>query len=72
MCVIEQNMLGTEENINKFLEIIHTEEEVRADVRSLLNKYSTSEKRWEAFQEYYIKQSQSVIFIEIQFFCFLS
>lgn len=59
MCVIEQNMLGTEENINKFLEIIHTEEEVRADVRSLLNKYSTSEKRWEAFQEYYIKQSQS-------------
>lgn len=60
MCVVEQNMLGTEENVTKFLEIIHTEEEVRAEVKTLLNKYSTSKEKWEAFNQYYTHQLQSV------------
>ena len=60
MCVEEQNMLGTKEGVTKFLEIIHTDEEVRTEVKTLFDKHTTSKARWEAFNKYYTQQFQSV------------
>lgn len=59
MCVEEQNMLGTEEKETKFLGILG-EEEMRAEVKAIFNKHSTSVKKWEAFVNFYKEQIQSV------------
>ena len=53
-------MLGTEDNITKFLEIIHTEEDVRGEVKALFQKYTTSKARWEAFDQYFTQQLRTV------------
>ncbi|OXU28092.1 hypothetical protein TSAR_013891 [Trichomalopsis sarcophagae] len=54
ICVIEQNMLGTQERIDKFLGIM--DEALRTDVQHLLDKYQTSASRWQAFVEYFRNQ----------------
>ncbi|EFN65021.1 DNA primase small subunit [Camponotus floridanus] len=51
MCVKEQNMLGTEEGIEKFLPILPNEED-KQEMKALFNKESTSEARWHAFVQY--------------------
>lgn len=51
ICVKEQNMLGTEEGIEKFLVILPNDEDRQA-VKALFNKESTSEARWKAFVQY--------------------
>ena len=48
MCVKEQNMLGTEEGIEKFLSILPNEED-RQEVKILFSKENTSEARWNVF-----------------------
>ena len=60
MCVEEQNMLGTEEGINKFLGIIG-EEDLREEVKALFDQYSTSVKRWDAFVSFFKNQMQQVL-----------
>ncbi|CAD6219165.1 GSCOCG00004837001-RA-CDS [Cotesia congregata] len=52
MCVEEQNMLGTEKNINKFL-ILLPDDDTRKEVKSLFERYTTSLDRWDAFLSYY-------------------
>lgn len=51
MCIKEQNMLGTEEGIEKFLPILPNDED-RQEVKILFDKESTSEARWNAFIQY--------------------
>lgn len=51
MCIKEQNMLGTEEGIEKFLPILPNEED-RQEMKALFNRESTSEARWQAFVQY--------------------
>lgn len=51
MCIKEQNILGTEEGIEKFLQILPNEED-KAEVKTLFNKENTSEARWNAFIQY--------------------
>ncbi|KAL0110553.1 hypothetical protein PUN28_013864 [Cardiocondyla obscurior] len=51
MCVKEQNMLGTEEGIEKFLPILPNDED-RQEVKALFGKENTSEARWTAFVQY--------------------
>ncbi|KAJ8665019.1 hypothetical protein QAD02_006681 [Eretmocerus hayati] len=60
MCVIQQNMLGTESNILKFLGILNTEE-MRQEVKELMDQFSTSLERWEAFVCFFRSQIQSGI-----------
>ncbi|XP_031788362.1 DNA primase small subunit isoform X2 [Nasonia vitripennis] len=55
----EQNMLGTQEGIDKFLGII--DEALRTDVQHLLDKYQTSASRWQAFVEYFRNQIESKV-----------
>lgn len=52
MCVEEQNMLGTEKNINKFLTLL-PDDDTRKEVKSLFDRYTTSLDRWNAFLSYY-------------------
>lgn len=59
MCVVEQNMLGTEDGETKFLGIFG-EEDMRNEVKTVLDKYSTSIKKWEAFVIFFKDQIQSV------------
>lgn len=59
MCVEEQDMLGTEEGVTKFLGVI-TEEDLRVEVKTILDKHSTSVKKWEAFVGFFKDQLQSV------------
>ncbi|OXU26399.1 hypothetical protein TSAR_009767 [Trichomalopsis sarcophagae] len=58
MCMEEQNMLGTEERITKFLGIL-AEEDLRNEVKAIFDKHSTSVKKWEAFVNHYREQTQS-------------
>jgi len=51
ICVKEQNMLGTEEGIEKFLPILPNDED-RQEIKVLFGKESTSETRWNAFIQY--------------------
>lgn len=51
MCIKEQNILGTEEGIEKFLPILPNEED-RQEMKVLFNKESTSEARWHVFVHY--------------------
>ncbi|XP_014234485.1 DNA primase small subunit-like [Trichogramma pretiosum] len=50
MCVIEQNILGTNEMVSKFLEILNNLS-MRTEVHSIFKKYTTSLERWLAFVE---------------------
>lgn len=59
MCVEEQNMLGTEDGVTKFLGMFG-EDDLRSEVKSVLDKYSTSIKKWEAFVNFFKDQIQSV------------
>ena len=58
MCVEEQNMLGTEIGINKFLGIL-PDDEVRNEVKNIFEKSSKSVDRWESFVNYFDVQIQS-------------
>lgn len=51
MSVKEQNMLGTEEAIEKFLPILPNDED-RQEVKMLFSTESTSEARWNTFVQY--------------------
>lgn len=51
MCIKEQNMLGTEERIEKFLLILPNDED-RQEIKTLFNKESNSEARWNLFVQY--------------------
>lgn len=59
MCVEEQNMLGTEEMVTKFLGLLN-DDELRTEVKAVLDKHSTSVKKWEAFVSHFKDQMQSV------------
>ncbi|XP_024945620.1 DNA primase small subunit [Cephus cinctus] len=58
MCVIEQNMLGTEQGMNKFL-LILPDETTRTEVRELFSKLENSSDRWEAFLKHYRSEINS-------------
>jgi hypothetical protein len=64
MCVEEQDMLGTEDNITKFLGII-ADDEMKLEVRNILNKHLTSGKKWEAFVNFFKDQIHLVCMILI-------
>lgn len=51
MCVKEQNILGTEEAIEKFLPILPNDED-RQEMKTLFSKENTSEARWNVFVQY--------------------
>lgn len=51
MMVQEQDFLGTDERLNKFLAIL--DENIRLDFENVLTKYGTSEERWNAFLDHY-------------------
>lgn len=51
MIVKEQDMLGTDESLKKFLAIL--DESIRQNVETVLLKHKTSEDRWNAFTNYY-------------------
>ena len=59
MCVEEQGMLSTEERVNKFLGMLG-EDDLRAEAKAVLDKHSTSVKKWEAFSSFFKEQIQSV------------
>ncbi|XP_008559230.1 DNA primase small subunit [Microplitis demolitor] len=52
MCVEEQNMLGSEKNVNKFLDTL-PDEETKKEVKNLFDRYTTSLDRWNAFLQYF-------------------
>lgn len=49
--VKEQDFLGTDERLQKFLAIL--DENIRLDFEGVLRKYKTSEERWNAFLDHY-------------------
>lgn len=59
ICVEEQNMLGAEDEVLKFLGII-AEDEMRIEVKSILDQYPTSLAKWNAFIDFFRNQIQSV------------
>lgn len=70
MCVKEQNMLGTEEGIEKFLPILPNEED-RQEMTALFNKESTSEARWHAFVQYIeSKRTEVQLYNSLQLFVY--
>ncbi|KAK0080689.1 hypothetical protein PV325_013506 [Microctonus aethiopoides] len=56
-CVEEQNMLGSEDSIAKFMKLL-PDEETRIEMRNLFEKYTTSVERWNAFVDYVHDQLQ--------------
>ncbi|CAH0555024.1 unnamed protein product [Brassicogethes aeneus] len=54
--VQEQDILGNEERLNKFLSAI--DEGIRHFFKEELKKHETSEKRWEAFERTFLELSQ--------------
>lgn len=61
VCVKDQNILGTDESMSRFLGIIS--EDMRDELKVLLNQYSTSYDRWQFFVKFFKSQIQSVCFI---------
>lgn len=59
MCVEEQNILGTDKEIAKFLDLL-PDDEVKSEVKNLFQKYTKSVDRWDAFTKYYDSQIHSV------------
>lgn len=51
MMVKEQDMLGTDERLKKFLAVL--DEGIRLDFESVMVKQKTSENRWNAFVNHY-------------------
>ncbi|XP_014213728.1 DNA primase small subunit-like [Copidosoma floridanum] len=58
MCVENQDMLGTEERVLKFLGII-ADDEMRAEVQDLFDEHCTSLTKWNAFIKFFKKQIES-------------
>ncbi|XP_046410494.1 DNA primase small subunit [Neodiprion pinetum] len=58
MCVEEQNMLGTEEGVAKFLPLI-LDDSLRSQVKDLFKKHTSSVERWEAFTACYQVEKQT-------------
>ncbi|XP_012258852.2 DNA primase small subunit [Athalia rosae] len=58
MCVEEQDMLGTEKAIAKFLPLI-LDDGMRTHVKTLFKSYQTSVERWAAFKSYYESEQHS-------------
>lgn len=67
MCVNEQNMLGTEEGIQKFLSTLANEED-RREIKTLFDKESTSEARWNVFVTYIESKRTAVIYFILFYF----
>lgn len=61
MCIREQNMLGTEDGIEKFLPILPNDED-RQEVKVLFSKENTSEARWNAFTQY-IESKRTAVYL---------
>lgn len=59
MMVTEQDFLGTDERLQKFLAIL--DESVRLDFEKVLRKYQTSEQRWNAFVNHYNTTQKVVV-----------
>lgn len=59
MCVEEQDMLGNEKAIDKFLAYM-PDDESRNAVKDLFLHESNSVNRWKAFLNYYRTQRESV------------
>lgn len=51
MIVIEQDFLGSDERLQKFLAIL--DEGIRLDFEKVLRQYNTSAERWKAFLDHY-------------------
>lgn len=49
-CVEEQNILGTDERVNKFVQIFP--EEDRQEAKEIFDRYNSSKDRWNAFVKY--------------------
>ncbi|XP_033335796.2 DNA primase small subunit isoform X1 [Megalopta genalis] len=50
-CIEEQNILGTEEGVSKFLQIIADDED-RQELKTLFSQCSTSKDRWNVFVKF--------------------
>lgn len=58
-CVEEQNMLGTEDGMNKFLQIISDEED-KEEVKTIFGQCSSSKDRWNAFVKFIKSKKEAV------------
>ncbi|KAJ8684582.1 hypothetical protein QAD02_020374 [Eretmocerus hayati] len=57
LCVKDQDMLGTEDRIVKFLGLLT--EDLKFEVKALFDKYSSSVQRWRAFTTFFKEQIQA-------------
>lgn len=52
LCIVDQNLLGTEEGINYFLALL-PDNETKRDVKQLFNDCVSSIDKWNTFVEYH-------------------
>ncbi|XP_051174467.1 DNA primase small subunit-like [Leptopilina boulardi] len=54
ICIVEQNYLGTQEGIEKFLKtfLLNCNKEMRENLREIFQKYKTSLERWIVFENF--------------------
>lgn len=64
LIVVEQDMLGNKQRMDKFLDSIPTKE-IRNEVGLLLEKYTSSLDRWQAFLIYIKTEIESVNIFQI-------
>lgn len=59
-CIEEQNILGTEEGMEKFLQIISDDED-RQELKAFFGQCSSSKDRWDSFVKY-VKNKKTTVF----------
>lgn len=59
LCVVDQNLLGTEEGVDYFLALL-PDNETQRDVKRLFNDRISSIDRWNSFVEYHKYMINSV------------
>lgn len=59
LCVVDQNLLGTEEGVDYFLALL-PDNEARTDVKQLFDDRTSSVDRWNSFTEYHKDMINSV------------
>ena len=62
-CVEEQDILGTDERMENFLQII-SDDDARQELKTLFGQYNSSKDRWNIFVKY-IQNKKTTVFYDI-------
>lgn len=66
-CIEEQNVLGTDDGVEKFLQIFN-DDEIKQELKLLFGQYNSSKDRWNVFVKHIRSKKTTVLIILVKFY----